>query len=131
MSDEKTRDERRKRSLRATSRSYEPAIAKLGKALRAKLRDRLPGLFEIVYVYEKPERARDLVFTDRERLRGAVRALAVPARGEAVLRAGRTVVEVGSEQAPCKGRAKVRHVVLNSVADFDRAEIEVGCWRPR
>src|ERR1044071_380225 len=31
---------------------YEPAIAKLGKALRAKLRARLPGLFEIVYVYE-------------------------------------------------------------------------------
>src|SRR5687768_17727781 len=31
---------------------YEPAISKLGKALRAKLRARLPGLFEIVYVYE-------------------------------------------------------------------------------
>src|SRR5882672_8591531 len=31
---------------------YEPAIAKLGKALRARLRDRLPGLSEIVYVYE-------------------------------------------------------------------------------
>src|ERR1700752_5319466 len=31
---------------------YEPAMAKLGRALRAKLRARLPGLFEIVYVYE-------------------------------------------------------------------------------
>ena len=31
---------------------YEPAIAKVGKGLRAKLRARLPGLFEIVYVYE-------------------------------------------------------------------------------
>lgn len=31
---------------------YEPAMAKFGKALRAKLRARLPGLFEIVYVYE-------------------------------------------------------------------------------
>ena len=31
---------------------YEPEMAKLGKALRAKLRARLPGLFEIVYVYE-------------------------------------------------------------------------------
>jgi len=28
----------------------EPAMAKLGKALRAKLRARLPGLFEIVYM---------------------------------------------------------------------------------
>src|SRR6185436_18831999 len=31
---------------------YEPAMAKLGKALRTRLRARLPGLFEIVYVYE-------------------------------------------------------------------------------
>ena len=31
---------------------YEPATVKLGKALRAKLRTRLPGLFELVYVYE-------------------------------------------------------------------------------
>ena len=31
---------------------YEPAIARLGKALRAKLRARLPGLSEIVYSYE-------------------------------------------------------------------------------
>jgi len=31
---------------------YEPAMAKLGKALRAKLRARLPGLTEIVYMYE-------------------------------------------------------------------------------
>ncbi|MGH6890294.1 MAG: hypothetical protein ACREHF_14055 [Rhizomicrobium sp.] len=32
---------------------YEPAMVKLGKALRAKLRARLPGLFEIVYVYAR------------------------------------------------------------------------------
>src|SRR5205085_5328330 len=31
---------------------YDPATAKLGKSLRAKLRDRLPGLLELVYVYE-------------------------------------------------------------------------------
>src|SRR4026207_1023802 len=34
---------------------YEPGIAKLGKALRAKLRDRLPGLFEVVYFYESQD----------------------------------------------------------------------------
>ena len=34
---------------------YEPAMAKLGKALRAKLRDRLPGLLELVYVYESQD----------------------------------------------------------------------------
>src|SRR5579864_8980658 len=36
---------------------YEPAMVKLGKALRAKLRARLPGLFEIVYVYESQNAA--------------------------------------------------------------------------
>jgi hypothetical protein len=52
---------RRRRGLRVTNpetqlasyfAKYEPAMAKLGKALRAKLRARLPGLSEIVYVYE-------------------------------------------------------------------------------
>jgi hypothetical protein len=52
---------RRRRGLRVTAAEtqlaslfakHEPAIAKLGKALRAKLRGRLPGLFEIVYVCE-------------------------------------------------------------------------------
>jgi hypothetical protein len=31
---------------------YEPARVRFGKAMRAKLRKRLPGLFELVYVYE-------------------------------------------------------------------------------
>ena len=31
---------------------YEPELAKFGKALRAKLRNQLPGFFEVVYVYE-------------------------------------------------------------------------------
>ena len=34
---------------------YDPPMAKLGKALRARLRDRLPGLFEVVYVYENQD----------------------------------------------------------------------------
>ena len=34
---------------------YEPAIARLGKALRAKLRARLPGLTEVVYWYERQQ----------------------------------------------------------------------------
>lgn len=31
---------------------FDPAVAKLGKALRRKLRARLPGLHEVVYLYE-------------------------------------------------------------------------------
>ena len=34
---------------------YEPPMVKLGKALRAKLRARLPGLFELVYVYDSQD----------------------------------------------------------------------------
>ena len=57
---------------------YEPAMARLGKALRAKLRARLPGLFEIVLRVREPERARNRLLTDREGLRGAVLDCAVP-----------------------------------------------------
>ena len=39
---------------------YEPATVKLGKALCAKLRARLPGLFEIVYVSPAPGSSKDL-----------------------------------------------------------------------
>ena len=30
---------------------YEPGIADVGRAVRTRLRDRLPGLFEVVYLY--------------------------------------------------------------------------------
>ena len=40
------------RQLASFFAKYDPAIAALGKALRAKLRDRMPGLFEVVYVYD-------------------------------------------------------------------------------
>jgi hypothetical protein len=36
---------------------YDPATVKLGKALRAKMRARLPGLNELVYVYESRTRS--------------------------------------------------------------------------
>jgi hypothetical protein len=35
--------------------TYDAPIAMVGKALRAKLRARLPGLKELVYVYERQE----------------------------------------------------------------------------
>lgn len=53
-----------------------PAMAKLGKALRAKRRARLPGLFEIVYMYENQNA---LIGTLRDALRaGEATATSLP-----------------------------------------------------
>src|SRR5580698_4869003 len=47
----------------------------------------------------EPERARDLIFADRARLRSRVLDLGVSAFGEAGIRQGRRAREVGPEQA--------------------------------
>ena len=104
---------------------YEPAMAKLGKALRAKLRARLPGLFEIVYVYES-QNALVISYSPTEHGYEGLCSIALyPDRLNLHFAQGARL----SKSDPNKllqGRGKtVRHVVLNSVADFDRAEIEV------
>ena len=103
---------------------YEPAIAKLGKALRAKLRARLPGLFEIVYVYEN-QNALVISYSPTERGYEGVCSISVYP----------DLVKLGfgrgaelSKSDPHKlleGQGKtVRYVTLSAVADFDRPEIE-------
>ncbi len=103
---------------------YEPATAKLGKALRTKLRARLPGLFEIVYMYEN-QSALVISYSPTERGYEGVCSISVYP----------DVVKLGfgkgaqlSKSDPGKllqGRGKtVRYVALDSVADFDCAEIE-------
>ncbi len=102
----------------------EPAMAKLAKALRAKLRSRLPGLFEIVYVYEN-QNALVISYSPTERGYEGVCSISVYP----------DVVKLGfgrgaelSKSDPSKllqGQGKtVRYVELNAIADFDRAEIE-------
>ncbi len=104
---------------------YEPAMAKLGKALRAKLRDRLPGLFEVVYVYENQD-ALVISYSPTEHGYEGVCSLALDPR-EAKLYFGQGAQLSNSDPNKLlQGRGKtVRHVVLNALADFDRAEIEV------
>jgi len=103
---------------------YEPATAKLGKALRAKLRDRLPGLFELVYVYERQE---SLVFSYSPSENGAagVCALALyPGQVKLFFTGGDRLSKADPDKL-LQGQGKaVRHVVMSSVADYDRAEIE-------
>jgi hypothetical protein len=104
---------------------YEPAIAKLGKALRAKLRARLPGLFEIVYVYEN-QNALVISYSPTEHGHEGLCAIALYPR-EVKLSFGQgALLSKSDPNKLLQGSGKtVRHVVLNSVADFERAEIEV------
>ncbi len=102
---------------------YEPATAKLGKALRAKLRDRLPGLLELVYVYENQN---SLVFSYSPTEAGAdgVCGIAVYPTQVNLFLAGGAQLSKSDPKGLLQGAGKsVRHVVLSSVADFDREEI--------
>lgn len=103
---------------------YEPAMVKLGKALRAKLRARLPGLFEIVYMYEN-QSALVISYSPTERGYEGVCSISVYPN---FVKLGFGKGAQLSKSDPSKllqGQGKmVRYVELNSVADFDRPEIE-------
>jgi hypothetical protein len=102
----------------------EPAMAKLGKALRAKLRARLPGLFEIVYVYEN-QNALVISYSPTDRGYEGVCSISVYP-GLVKLGFGRGAeLSKSDPNKLLQGQGKtVRYIELNSVADFDRAEIE-------
>jgi hypothetical protein len=104
---------------------YDPAIAELGKAVRAKLRDRLPGLNELVYVYER-QNSLVISYSPTEAGADGVCGIAVYPRKVNLFFAGGALLSKSDSSRLLQGQAKtVRHVVLDSVADFDRAEIEV------
>jgi hypothetical protein len=104
---------------------YEPAIVKLGKALRAKLRGRLPGLFEVVYVYEN-QNALLISYSPTENGYDGLYSLALYPSGVKLFFAQGALLSKADPNKLLQGSGKtVRHVVLNTVADFDRAEIEV------
>jgi hypothetical protein len=102
----------------------EPAIAEFGRALRAKLRERLPGLFELVYVYENQD-ALVISYSPTENGYEGVCALALYPR-EVKLSFGQGAqLAKADPKKLLRGQGKtVRHVVLHAVADFDRPEIE-------
>ena len=98
-------------------------MAKLGKALRAKLRARLPGLFEIVYVYEN-QNALVISYSPTENGYEGLCGISLYPREAKLFFAQGALLSKSDPKKLLQGRAKVRHVVLNSVADFDRAEID-------
>ncbi|HEY3638696.1 MAG TPA: hypothetical protein VGK90_11145 [Rhizomicrobium sp.] len=102
----------------------EPAMAKLGKALRAKLRARLPGLFEIVYMYEN-QNALVISYSPTERGYEGVCSLSVYPH-VVKLGFGRGAELAKSDPKKLlKGTGKtVRYIELQTAAAFDRPEIE-------
>ena len=104
---------------------YEPAMAKLGKALRAKLRARLPGLFEIVYVYESQNSLVISYSPTEHGYEGLCSIALYPDRVHLYFAQGALLAKSDPSKLLQGRGTTVRHVVLNAVADFDRAEIEV------
>ena len=104
---------------------YEPSIVKLGKALRAKLRTRLPGLFEIVYVYES-QNSLVISYSPTERGSDGLCGIALYPHCVKLFFGKGALLSKSDPNRLLQGSGKtVRHVVLNAVADFDRPEIEV------
>ena len=104
---------------------YEPPVARRGKALRAKLRARLPGLFELVYLYER-QQSLVISYSPTETGSDAVCGLALYPDRLNLFFLGGDRLSKSDPNGLLQGRGKsARHVVLNAAADFDRAEIEV------
>ena len=102
---------------------YDPTMVKLGKALRGRLRARLPGLFEVVYVYEN-QNALVIAYSPTENGYDGLCSIALYPHGAKLFFARGALLSKADPNKLLQGRATVRHVVLNTVADFDRAEIE-------
>jgi hypothetical protein len=103
---------------------YEPAIARLGKALRAKLRARLPGLSEIVYVYET-RNALVISYSPTEHGYQGLFSLGLYPREVKLFFGQGALLSKSDPKKLLQGSGKtVRHVVMGSVADFDREEVQ-------
>ena len=102
---------------------YEPAMAKLGKALRAKMRARLPGLFEIVYVYEN-QNALLISYSPTENGYEELCSIGLYPDEAKLFFVQGALLSKSDPNKLLQGRSATRHVVLNTVADFDRPEIE-------
>jgi hypothetical protein len=103
---------------------YEPSTAGLGKALRARLRARLPGLTEIVYVYER-QKALVISYSPTEHGYEGLCSLALYPDGVRLHFGQGALLAKSDPKGLLQGRGKtVRHVALNAAADLDRPEIE-------
>ncbi len=104
---------------------YDAPTAKLGRTLRTRLRARLPGLLELVYVYES-QRSLVISYSPSQAGADAVCAVALYPHGVKLFLSGGAPLSKSDPKKLLRGRGKsVRHVVLSSIADFERPEIDV------
>lgn len=104
--------------------NYDRAQIALGKALRAKLRARLPGLSEIVYWYER-QRSLVIAYSPTENGYEALCSLALYPSAVKLFFAHGPLLSKADPHKLLQGSGKlVRYVELAGVADFERAEIE-------
>ncbi len=104
--------------------AYTPAMAKLGKALRAKLRARLPGLFEIVYVYEN-QNALVISYSPTEHGYDGLCAMGLYPDGAKLFFTNGALLSKSDPNQLLQGSGKTaRYVVLKAAADLRRDDIE-------
>ena len=104
---------------------YESERAKLGMALRAKLRARLPGLFEIVYFYETQYNLVVSYSPTEHGYEGLCSFALRPNKLHLYFTKGAQLSKSDPNKLLQGAGTGVRHIVLNSIADYDRPEIEV------
>lgn len=103
---------------------YEPAMAKFGKAVRAKLLARLPGLTEIVYMYEN-QKALVISYSPSEHGYEGICSLSLYPDCVKLHFTRGLLLAKSDPKKLLQGAGKgVRHIVLASAADFDRPEID-------
>jgi len=103
---------------------YDPATAKFGRALRKRLRARLPGLNEIVYLYENQE-SLVIAFSPNDTGYGALCSLVLRPTGAQLYFSRGPELSKSDPHGLLQGRGKaVRFLALASVADFERPEVQ-------
>lgn len=103
---------------------YDAAIAKLGKALRAKLRARLPGLSEIVYLYENQDSLVISYSPSEHGYEGLCSLALYPTSVKLFFGQGARLSKSDPGRLLQGSGKTVRHVVLTAASDLDRAGIE-------
>jgi hypothetical protein len=103
---------------------FEPATARLGKALRARLRARLPGLSEVVYFYGN-QHALVISYSPTGNGYDGLCSLSLrPDGGRLYFPKGALLAKADPKKlltGPAKG---AQQVALGSAADLDRPEID-------
>lgn len=116
--------DRAESQLAASIAKYPRAVAKLATALRAKLQARLPGLNEILYVYEN-QNALVVAYSPSDKGYEGICSIALDPEGVRLCFGRGAELSKFDPLELLQGRGKtVRHVALKSPAEFDRPEVE-------